>query len=86
MEARVMETCMMETRVMEIDITVNGELRHVEVDGDMRLIDLLRDKLRLTGTKEGCSEGECGACTVILNGETVDSCLVMASSATGTRC
>ena len=59
-----METCMMETRVMEIDITVNGELRHVEVDGDMRLIDLLRDKLRLTGTKEGCSEGECGACTI----------------------
>ena len=82
MEARITRI-MDETRVMEIDITVNGELHHVEVDGDMRLIDLLRDKLRLTGTKEGCSEGECGACTVILNGETVDSCLVMAFQCDG---
>ena len=82
MEARITRI-MDETRVMEIDITVNGELHHVEVDGNMRLIDLLRDKLRLTGTKEGCSEGECGACTVILNGETVDSCLVMAFQCDG---
>lgn len=68
---------------MEIHITVNGEVHCVEVDGEMRLIDLLREKLHLTGTKEGCGEGECGACTVILNGETVDSCLVMAFQCDG---
>lgn len=68
---------------MEIRITVNGEAHRVEIDGEMRLIDLLRDKLHLTGTKEGCGEGECGACTVILNGETVDSCLVMAFQCDG---
>ena len=62
---------------------VNGKKHSLEVEEDMRLIDLLREKLGLTGVKEGCSEGECGACTVIMDGEVVNSCLVMAFQAEG---
>lgn len=64
-----------------IKLTINKIEYKVEVDGNMRLIDLLRDKLGLVGTMEGCGEGECGACTVIMDGETVNSCLVMAFQA-----
>lgn len=56
--------------------TVNGELREVSVPGMRRLPDVLREDLGLTGTKEGCGEGECGACSVIVDGLVVDSCLV----------
>jgi carbon-monoxide dehydrogenase small subunit len=56
--------------------TVNGEPREVSVPGMRRLLDVLREDLGLTGTKEGCGEGECGACTVIVDGLVVDSCLV----------
>jgi carbon-monoxide dehydrogenase small subunit len=66
-----------------ISLKVNGKTYNVEIDEDMRLLDLLRDKLRLTGTKEGCGEGECGACTVIMDGDIVNSCLVMAFQAEG---
>lgn len=65
----------------KINIKINGKNYKLKVDENMRLIDLLRDELRLTGTKEGCGEGECGACTVIMNGETVNSCIVMAFQA-----
>lgn len=65
----------------KIDIKINGNHYKLKIDENMRLIDLLRDELRLTGTKEGCGEGECGACTVIMNGETVNSCIVMAFQA-----
>lgn len=67
----------------KISLNVNGKDHTLEVEEDMRLIDLLREKLGLTGVKEGCSEGECGACTVIMDGEVVNSCLVMAFQAEG---
>lgn len=64
-----------------ISLKINGENIDIEIDENLRLIDLLRDKLSLHGTKEGCGEGECGACTVIMDGETVNSCMVMAFQA-----
>lgn len=67
----------------KINLRVNGSEYCIEIHEDMRLIDVLRDDLRLTGTKEGCGEGECGACTVIMEGKTVNSCMVMAFQAEG---
>jgi carbon-monoxide dehydrogenase small subunit len=61
-----------------INLTVNGEIEQVDVTGYMTLLDMLREKLVLTGTKNGCAAGECGACTVMMNGEPVNSCLVLA--------
>ncbi len=66
-----------------IKLTVNQKDYELTIDENLRLIDPLRDELGLVGTKEGCSEGECGACTVIMDGETVNSCLVMAFQAQG---
>ena len=66
-----------------IELTINGKKRKVETTTSTRLLDLLRDDLHLTGTKEGCAKGECGACTVIMNGELVASCLVLAPQADG---
>ena len=68
---------------MHIELTVNGELRSIDVEPMTRLIDLIRNDLRLTGTKEGCGEGECGACSVIMDGRVVTSCLVPAIQAAG---
>jgi carbon-monoxide dehydrogenase small subunit len=64
---------------VKLSIEVNGEPRQVDADPWKRLLDLLREDLRLTGTKEGCGEGECGACTVLLDGRPVNSCLVAAA-------
>jgi carbon-monoxide dehydrogenase small subunit len=61
-----------------IALTVNGEYEQVDVPSQMTLLQMLRDKLALTGTKNGCNAGECGACTVLLNGEPVNSCMVLA--------
>ncbi len=69
--------------MVNISLKVNEKLFEISVDENLRLIDLLRDELGLIGTKEGCGEGECGACTVIMDGETVNSCLVMAFQANG---
>jgi aerobic-type carbon monoxide dehydrogenase small subunit (CoxS/CutS family) len=66
-----------------IEITVNGRLRALEVAPHHTLLDVLRDDLRLTGTKECCLVGECGACTVLIDGRPVDSCLVLAVEADG---
>jgi carbon-monoxide dehydrogenase small subunit len=61
---------------MEVRFLVNGDPVEVDVPGMRRLLDVLREDLGLTGTKEGCGEGECGACSVIVDSEVVDSCLV----------
>lgn len=68
---------------IRLDLTVNGLDYGVEVYPMARLVDILRNELKLTGTKEGCGEGECGACAVILNGRLVNSCLVPAAQAQG---
>jgi len=68
---------------MKVRFTVNGRAASVEADAEMRLLDALREELHLTGTKEGCGEGECGACTVLLDGRPVNSCLVLAVQVEG---
>jgi len=62
----------------KITLTVNGETEQVNVPSNLTLMGMLREKLALTGTKNGCSAGECGACTVLINGEPVNSCMVLA--------
>jgi len=69
----------------EIELKVNGESHKLDVFPMARLLDVLREELRLTGTKEGCGEGECGACTVILDGQIVNSCLVPVAQANGAK-
>jgi len=66
-----------------ITFTLNGEMEEVIVPGNMTLMKMLREKLALTGTKNGCSAGECGACTVLLDGEPVNSCMVLAVECNG---
>lgn len=68
---------------MILDFTVNGVERSIETEPTKRLLDILRDDLALTGTKEGCGEGECGACTVILDKKAVHSCLTVAAQLSG---
>lgn len=69
--------------MVNVTIKVNGKEYTREINPMMRLIDFLRDELKLKGTKEGCGEGECGACTVIVNGQTVNSCIMLAATADG---
>jgi aerobic-type carbon monoxide dehydrogenase small subunit (CoxS/CutS family) len=70
---------------MKLCFRVNGRDVAVETDAGRRLIDVLRDDLGLTGTKEGCGEGECGACTVLLDGRAVHACLTLAGQVQGKR-
>lgn len=70
---------------MTITLTINGEEKSIEAPPMKRLLDVLREDLRLTGTKEGCGEGECGACAVIVNGSLVNSCLVPVLQAEGAQ-
>jgi carbon-monoxide dehydrogenase small subunit len=67
-----------------IHLLINGSKHSLEVPPMKRLLDVLREDLHLTGTKEGCGEGECGACAVLLNGELVNSCLIPALQTAGT--
>ena len=66
-----------------ITLTINGETELVDVPSNLTLLQMLREKLALTGTKNGCAAGECGACTVMLNGEPVNSCMVLAVECDG---
>ena len=68
---------------MNIRFRLNGREVEIEAGADARLLDVLREDLHLTGTKEGCGEGECGACTVLLDGQPVNSCLLLAPQADG---
>ena len=68
---------------MSVAFSVNGRHVRVDVSGSTRLLDALREDLRLTGTKEGCGEGECGACSVLIDGEVVNSCLIAAGQIEG---
>jgi aerobic-type carbon monoxide dehydrogenase small subunit (CoxS/CutS family) len=68
---------------MKLKLRVNGDKRTVDVPPLKRLLDTLREELQLTGTKEGCGEGECGACTVLVDGRPVNSCLVPTCQADG---
>jgi aerobic carbon-monoxide dehydrogenase small subunit len=68
---------------MKLRLEVNGARHELEIDPTTRLIDVLRDKLGLTGTKEACGEGECGACTVLVDGRAVAACLMLAVQARG---
>ena len=66
-----------------ISLNINGEVEQADITANMTLLDLLRETLVLTGTKNGCAAGECGACTVLMNGEPVNSCLVLAVECDG---
>lgn len=66
-----------------LTLTVNEEVHHLEIPANRTLLDVLRNELSLMGTKEGCGTGECGACTVLLDGEPVNACLVLALKADG---
>jgi carbon-monoxide dehydrogenase small subunit len=76
-------TAQPETRTYPIALTINGELYHINVEPHKTLLWVLREQLNITGPKECCGIGECGACTVLMDGKSVNSCLVLAVEADG---
>jgi carbon-monoxide dehydrogenase small subunit len=73
----------MSTKKQMISVTVNGDSYQCAIKPNMTLLDFIRDELGLTGTKKGCETGDCGACTVILDGQVVNSCMVLAMETNG---
>jgi carbon-monoxide dehydrogenase small subunit len=71
------------TKMIELRFTLNGAKERVSIPPHRTLLELLRDDMQLIGTTEGCGHGECGACTVVLDGQTVNSCLVLAAEVDG---
>ena len=69
--------------MLSIKLNVNGEMHTVQIEQDETLLHVLREKLALTGTKEGCGEGDCGACTILVDGKSVNSCIYPAIQADG---
>jgi xanthine dehydrogenase YagT iron-sulfur-binding subunit len=70
---------------MQLSLTINGEKKNLEIKPWTTLLDLLRDRLNLTGTKKGCDHGQCGACTVLVDGKRVNSCLTLAATKNGSE-
>jgi len=70
---------------LDVELTVNGDKHKLGVGSQERLLDTLREQLKLTGTKEGCSVGECGACTVIVDDQAVNSCMVLTAQVDGSE-
>ena len=68
---------------IDLNVTINGVQRHITADPRLTLLEVLREQLLLTGTKEGCGVGECGTCVVLADGKPVTSCLVLAADANG---
>ena len=66
------------TKNAQVALTINGRVRHLDLDPRTSLLDALREHLHLTGTKKGCDHGQCGACTVLMNGRRINSCLTLA--------
>lgn len=75
----------MANKMINLKFKLNGNKVTIKTEPHIRLIDLLRDKFNLTGTKEGCGVGECGACTVLMNKKAVNSCLVLAAQVSGSE-
>ena len=74
----VVETAAVEVKNVELALTINGRVRHLELDPRTSLLDALREHVHLTGSKKGCDHGQCGACTVLINGRRINSCLTLA--------
>ncbi len=72
-------------QLISVSLVVNGQTKSLELDPRVTILDLLRERLRLTGTKKGCDHGQCGACTVLINGRRVNSCLTLAVMHDGDR-
>lgn len=71
--------------MIKVRLNINGQDYERTIEGNMRLVDFIRDEVKLKGTKEGCGEGECGACTVIVNGQAMNSCLLLAVAMEGKK-